>query len=159
MDDDHNLLPAFNFSVSLYQTGNRAKLIGNGGFAECGGLELSADIRDHNEGGNNNAVRRMVGRVKLQPLVLKRGMLVSQTRADGTLWDWMFNVLSGQQPVTRYDGRIDVFDRTGATTYATWSFSRGLPAKLSGPTLNAQTGAIAIEELQIVHEGLRMEVA
>jgi phage tail-like protein len=159
MADDHNLLPAFNFSVSLYHTGGTdANLIGNGGFAECGGLELAADIREHNEGGNNNAVRRMLGRVKLQPLVLKRGMLVSQTQADTTLWNWMFTMLNGQLPVIRYDGHIDVLDRTGTTRYARWSFSRGLPAKLSGPTLNARTGEIAIEELQIAHEGLRMEV-
>jgi phage tail-like protein len=159
MDDPHNLLPAFNFSVSLYKTGGSDRnLIGNGGFAECGGLELAADIREHNEGGNNNAVRRMLGRVKLQPLVLKRGMLVNQTRADGTLWTWMVNTLNGQLPVVRYDGHIDVYDRTGTTSLARWSFVRGLPSKLSGPTLNAKTGDIAIEELQIVHEGLLLEV-
>ena len=157
--DDHNLLPAFNFSVSLYVSGgSEVNLIGNGGFAECAGLELAADIRDHNEGGNNNAVRRMVGRVKLQPLVLKRGMLVGQTQADPTLWQWMFDMLSGKVPVVRYDGHVDVLDRLGQNTYARWSFTRGLPAKLAGPTLNARTGEIAIEELQIVHEGLRMEV-
>jgi tail tube protein gp19 len=36
-------------------------------------------------------------------------------------------------------------------------FSRGLPSKLRGPQLNAQSGEIAIEELTIAHEGLRLE--
>jgi phage tail-like protein len=85
-------------------------------------------------------------------------MLVNQTRADGTLWTWMVNTLNGQLPVVRYDGHIDVYDRTGTTSLARWSFVRGLPSKLSGPTLNAKTGDIAIEELQIVHEGLLLEV-
>ena len=35
-------------------------------------------------------------------------------------------------------------------------FDRGLPSKVTGPALNAKTGEIAIEELHIVHEGLRL---
>ena len=35
-------------------------------------------------------------------------------------------------------------------------FERGLPAKIKGPELNAKTGEIAIEELTIAHEGLRL---
>ena len=41
---------------------------------------------------------------------------------------------------------------------AIWTFSRGLPAKIIGPQLNARTGEVAVEELQIAHEGLRLEV-
>ena len=36
------------------------------------------------------------------------------------------------------------------------AFDRGLPAKISGPQLNAKSGEIAIEELHIAHEGLRL---
>ena len=39
---------------------------------------------------------------------------------------------------------------------ATWQFERGVPAKVRGPELNAKTGEIAIEELHIAHEGLRL---
>jgi len=42
------------------------------------------------------------------------------------------------------------------TVRATWMFDRGLPAKIRGPELNAKTGEIAIEELTIAHEGLRL---
>ena len=45
-----------------------------GGFAECSGLELEADVKEYLEGGRNDGVVRRVGRVKLVPLVLKRGM-------------------------------------------------------------------------------------
>ena len=37
-----------------------------------------------------------------------------------------------------------------------WSFERGLPLKVVGPSLNARTGDIAVEELHIAHEGLRL---
>jgi len=39
---------------------------------------------------------------------------------------------------------------------ARWQFDRGLPAKIRGPELNGKTGEIAIEELHIAHEGLRL---
>ena len=38
----------------------------------------------------------------------------------------------------------------------TWTFDRGLPAKIKGPDLNGKSGEIAIEELHIAHEGLHM---
>ena len=72
------------------------------------------------------------------------------------LWDWLQRVLSGVRPVVRYDGTIEVLDPSGNDVVATWVFDRGLPAKISGPQLNAKTGEIAIEELTISHEGLRL---
>jgi len=58
-------------------------------------------------------------------------------------------------PVVRYDGSIRVIDQ--GRVIATWTFVRGLPARLRGPELNAKTGEIAIEELHIAHEGLMLE--
>jgi phage tail-like protein len=37
---------------------------------------------------------------------------------------------------------------------AAWSFTNGVPEKLQGPALNAKTNEIAIETLEIAHEGL-----
>lgn len=62
---------------------------------------------------------------------------------------------SGVRPVARYDGVIEVLGY-GQDVVATWVFDRGLPARISGPRLDAKTGDIAIEELQIAHEGLRL---
>jgi phage tail-like protein len=45
----------------------------------------------------------------------------------------------------------------GTREVARWTFLRALPSKVSGPSLNAKTGEIAIEELHLVHEGLRLE--
>jgi len=58
----------------------------------------------------------------------------------------------------RYDGVIEVLDASRSAVVATWVFDRGLPAKVMGPQLNAKTGEIALEELTIAHEGLRLRV-
>jgi phage tail-like protein len=131
----------------------------DGGFAECTGLELGADVKEYLEGGSNAGVVRRIGRVKLQPIVLKRGLLVVDATgyADTKLWDWLQNIVAGRVPVPRYDGSIDVMDPSGGNVVAHWTFSRGLPSKVAGPTLNAKTGEIAVEELHIEHERLRLE--
>ena len=73
----------------------------------------------------------------------------------GRAWPWIQGVVAGELPVPRYDGTIQVMS-VGETAVATWQFDRGLPAKIRGPELNAKTGEIAIEELHIAHEGLRL---
>jgi phage tail-like protein len=161
------LLPAFQFVVTLTRVSDkpdsRSKapqvLDHLGAFAECSGLELEADVKEYLEGGRNDGVIRQVGRVKLSPIVLKRGMFSTDahTAANRDLWTWLTGMVSGVLPIARYDGRIQIWSPHMGTPLATWTFDRGLPQKVSGPTLNGKTGEIAIEELHIVHQGLRME--
>ena len=161
------LLQAFRFGVTLTQSAGNGRTgppLGTAGFAECSGLELEADIKEYLEGGRNDGVVRRVGRVKLVPLVLKRGMFSSNPGgpADTALWDWIMGVVEGRLPIPRYDGYVDVHAPQAtlpgsARAVARWRFERGLPLKVTGPSLNARTGEIAIEELHVAHEGLRME--
>lgn len=158
------LLPAFRFQVTLTRSGggrgaSDLSTLGTGGFAECSGLELEAEIKDYLEGGRNDAVIRRVGRVRLSPIVLKRGMFSTGPTVAATpeLWAWLTRMVRGELPIPRYDGRIQIMDATREHPLATWTFDRGLPQKVSGPSLNAKTGEVAIEELHIVHQGLRME--
>lgn len=131
--------------------------LGDGGFQECSGLEIEMDVQELQEGGRNNGVIRRVGRGKYSNLVLKRGMFYgTDNRVNTALWAWLQGVLNGVRPVVRYDGTIQVLGFDGATVLATWTFTRGLPAKVSGPQLNAKTGDVAIEELTIAHEGLQL---
>ena len=163
------LIQAFRFEVTLTPSPSPGSPgvapLGNGLFAECSGLELEADVREYLEGGRNDGVVRRVGRVKLVPIVLKRGMFVvrqSQSQrgyADTQLWDWLTGMVSGQLPIPRYEGMVQVLEprQSSQREVARWTFTRGLPSKVTGPSLNAKTGEIAIEELHIVHEGLRLE--
>jgi len=133
-----------------------ADSLGDGGFQECSGLEVSMDIQEYFEGGRNAGVIQRVGRAKYSNVVLKRGMFYGEdNQVQRELWQWLQNVVSGVRPVARYDGIIEVRTQAGETV-ATWVFERGLPAKITGPQLNGKTGDIAIEELHIAHEGLRL---
>jgi phage tail-like protein len=130
-------------------------LLGDGGFQECTGLEVEMDVQEYPEGGRNAAVVRRVGRAKYQNIVLKRGMFHTGANVNRDLWVWLQDTVAGVRPVRRYDGLIEVMS-TGETVVARWEFDRGLPARIKGPELNAATGEIALEELHIAHEGLRL---
>ena len=82
-------------------------------------------------------------------------MFFTNNRLNRELWLWLQNVVSGVRPVARYNGTVNVY-RAGLTPVARWEFVRGLPLRIKGPELNAKTGEVAIEELHIAHEGLRL---
>jgi phage tail-like protein len=152
------LAGTFNFEITLNRTdGDQRQSLGNGGFQECTGLEIEMDVQELQEGGRNNGTVRRVGRGKYGPIVLKRGMLFPDGgEVYDELWNWMQGVLDGVRPVARFDGIIKMLSADRKDTVATWTFDRGLPQKIAGPAFNAKTGEIAIEELTIVHEGLRL---
>ena len=155
---DTLLATTFRFRVSLTgSAGSGASgTLGSGGFQECTGLEVEMDVSEFPEGGSNNAVVQRAGRAKYSKLVLKRGMFAPPGgQVDSQLWQWLQDVVDGVRPIRRYDGTIQVLGAAQAVV-ATWTFSRGLPAKVVGPQLNAKTGDVAIEELHIAHEGLRL---
>lgn len=130
--------------------------LGDGAFQECSGLDMEMDVAEYLEGGRNNGVIQRAGRTKVSRIVLKRGMLhPADGKVSSDLWQWFQDVVDGVRPIRRYDGTIDVLGAQGKVV-ATWAFARGLPAKIVGPQLNGQTGAVAVEELQIAHEGLRL---
>jgi phage tail-like protein len=162
-----DVLQSFRFEVTLTDSPGspgaggpvqNGSTLGNGSFQECSGLDLEADVREYLEGGRNDGVVRRVGRVKLQPIVLKRGMFARSTGqpVDSTLWEWLQDMVRGEAPARRIDGTVHVNASRADDVLATWRFVRGLPLKIVGPTLNARSGEIAVEELHIVHEGLRL---
>jgi len=157
VDPQRALLSTFNFRVALNRSGGGAEQLGDGGFQECGGLQIDMDVHEITEGGRNDGTVRLAGRGKYTNIVLKRGMLFPVGGAAvNDIWSWLQGMLSGQRPIVRYDGVIEVLNASSGAVTATWVFDRGLPAKVSGPSLNAKSGDIAIEELTIAHEGLRL---
>ncbi|SDS77521.1 conserved hypothetical phage tail region protein [Actinopolymorpha singaporensis] len=152
------LLTAFRFEVSFTRVaGAGPQGLGNGGFQEVSGLDVEMDVKDYEEGGRNDGIIRRVGRAKYSPLVCKRGMFGPVGgNAVPELWQWFQDVVGGVRPVRRYDGTVVVQDQQGHQR-AAWLFSAAVPAKLVGPQLNARTGEIAVEELHLAHQGLRLE--
>jgi phage tail-like protein len=143
----------FNFVISLIDSSSPATLAVTAlssaplaGFAECSGLEMSMDIEEYKEGGNNGTILRFPTRVKWTNLRMKRGMTFA-----GDLWQWHYDFSQGVG--TRRDGAIVLQDET-QTPAIVWSFTRGLPIKWTGPSFNAGQSQVAFEEIEIAHEGI-----
>jgi len=117
-----------------------------GGFSECTGLDLTLQPEEYKEGGNNGSVLKFASRASWSNIVLKRGITHSSA-----LWDWHFSFVEGQG--RRRDGVIVLLDGARAPVQ-TWYFRRGLPVKYSGPSLNATASSVAIEVIEIAHEGI-----
>lgn len=146
-----------NFVISLLDTSSVASLAASvvapavadvavGGFSECTGLEMSLKLEDYNEGGRNGTVLHFPSRVNWGNITLKKGMGISSA-----LWDWHFGFVQGLG--RRRDGTITLLDEPG-NPVTTWHFRRGLPVKYAGPSLNATQNNVAIESIEISHEGL-----
>lgn len=117
-----------------------------GGFSECGGIQLETETQDYPEGGLNTHLRKFPTRTKQSNIVLKRGI------ADRLLWDWYFALTLGL--IQRLPGSIIVKDADGASTVMEWQFLGAFPCKWVGPELNAMQSNVAIETLELCHEGL-----
>ena len=120
--------------------------ITRGGFRECSGLDTSQDPVDYREGTDSLTTRRLPGLVKYSNIILKWGIT-----DDAELWDWRQSAMDGK--VERKNGSIVLLDDTGAEALR-WNFREGWPSKWTGPTFNATSNEVAIETLEIVHEGV-----
>lgn len=121
------------------------------GFSEAAGLNNESDVIEYRTGAEDFTVRKLPGLKKFANITLKRGF------TDGTdLWDWRKKVLDGQ--TERRSGAIVLLNEAREPAIR-WSFQNGWPRKLDGPSLNAKTSDVAIETLEIAHEGLVMELA
>jgi len=116
------------------------------GFSECSGLTTDTDIIEYREGSDNPlTVRKIPGLTHYSSIVLKRGLT-----ADTSLWQWRQNIIKGT--IDRRNGAIVLLDGA-ANEVARWNFQNGWPAKWEGPHLRAKASDVAIETLEIVHEG------
>lgn len=151
-------LPAFNFLIALLDTSSTFSAIKSGvtglvlgGFSECSGLESTLETFDYLEGGVNDRVHRFPTRFSYSNIILKRGVGFGED-----LWLWHQEFLEGKGK--RRDGLI-ILQNEFQVPIKIWAFSRGLPIKWTGPTLNAQSSEISIETLEIAHEKLELRMS
>jgi phage tail-like protein len=140
---------AFNFAVEINVPGVSSKVC-SAAFSECDGLDMTMEVKTIREGGNSSTQYRMAGPVAYGQLSLKRGM-------TGTfdLWDWFNATLNNAR--LRADAEVVIFAGDGRTERARFILTRCLPVKVKAPSLNAKDGMIAIEELQIAYESMRLK--
>jgi phage tail-like protein len=123
-------------------------LVANGAFQEVKGLGADLEVLPYPEGGVNNFVHQLPVRHSWQRLSLRRGV------ARGpALWDWYHSGLTGSLG-SRRNGAVFLLLPDGVTPAVAWTFEGGIAVKWTGPEMNAQTAAVAIESLEIAHHGL-----
>ena len=116
------------------------------GFTDCSGFGSTTDPIEYREGGENTTVRKLPGMTKHTNITLKWGL------TDSTeLYDWYRNIVTGK--VDRRNGSIVVLDLEGKETIR-WNFFQGWPTKWDGPDFSAKGTDVAIETLEIAHEGI-----
>ena len=120
--------------------------IERGAFQECSGFDSTIDIIEHREGGNNAQLRKLPGQIKYSNITLKWGIT-----DDSELYDWHKQWADGSSE--RKDGSIVLIDRQGEEKIR-WNFFNAWPTKWDGPDFNAEGTDVAIETLELAHEGI-----
>lgn len=118
-----------------------------GGFSEVTGLQVEVELHDYREGGANNAMRRFAGPVKYPSnLILKHGIMDAQV-----LWNWQREVMQGT--INPHNATVVLLNSAGEVRRR-WEFQNVCPVRWNGPDLRAGTAEVAVETLELTHQGL-----
>ena len=125
-----------------------------GRFMECSGLKSTAEVFEIEEGGFNGAARKVVGRSKWDNIVLRYA-----TSASTVLLEWRDRYLQDQF-TTRPDttGCIVMRDNAGEELRR-FNFVGAWPVSWEGPSFNSGGSDLALETLEIAHEGIYVDGA
>lgn len=118
-------------------------------FASCTGLGSTTTVVEFREGSDPQISRPLAGVTHYSHVVLKRGIT-----GDRALWLWRRSVELGQ--TERRTVRVTL-RREDGTPVARWTLHRAWPARWAGPDLDATGNDVALETLELVHEGLEWE--
>lgn len=129
----------FNFLVEIDGISRAA-------FQECSGFDSEVEVVEYREGGYNTTLRKLPGLNKYSNITLKWGIT-----DDRELYDWHRQTVQGG--VERKSGSI-VLQDSRQQEVARWNFTDAWPTKWTGPDLNAEGNEVAIETLELVHEGI-----
>jgi phage tail-like protein len=118
-----------------------------GYFIECSGLAMEVEVQEYAEGGNNEFVHQLPGRLVYPKLELTRGM----TTEDNLLkWFMQTRVQADRKELI-----IEILNRYGQV-HRTFTFDSAYPVKWSGPAVAVGNAGAATESLTIAHAGLKM---
>ncbi len=119
------------------------------GFQEVTVPESAQDPIEYREGTDRPTVRKIPGLIKYGNVVLKWGATDSLE-----LSNWRKMVEDGKIGEARRNMAIIVLDEEG-NEGARWVFNDAWPTKYDAPDLKGTGNDIAIETLEIAHEGMR----
>jgi phage tail-like protein len=115
-------------------------------FTEASSLQLETDVFTYEEGGSNEFVHKFPGRTKVSNLTLKRGVTKSNE-----LFKWFLEIARGK--INRRNVSLVMYDSKGEQLMQ-WTLMQAYPVKWIGPQLTAASNTIAIESLELAHDGL-----
>ncbi len=134
----------FNFRVEIDG-------IGVAGFSEVSGLTADGDPTDYREGTDPiNNVRKLIALRKFPVMVFKRGYI-----KDDTLWRWYVRIANGVSD--RRNGSV-VLQNEAHKDVMRWNFENAWINKIEGPALKGAGNEVAIESMELCHEGLTLEL-
>lgn len=123
------------------------------GFTEVDGLNIKTEMFEYQEGGLNSYVHQFPVITKFDPLVFKRG--ISDYYHISVLWDWYKDCTDGQ--ITKKDGSIIMNNQRGVEV-CRWYFLKAQPISWRGPEFHSLGNEVAIETIELVHEGLKLMI-
>lgn len=122
-----------------------------GAFRECTGFGSENEVVESKASGPKGefVIKKIPGRMKWNNITLKRGITDAMD-----MWTWRALVEQGKITEARVNALITMYSTDGQAI-ARWELVNAWPSKLSGPTANATNNEVALEELEITHEGYK----
>jgi phage tail-like protein len=116
-----------------------------GAFSKCSGLKATYAVKTYEEGGQNNFVHQLPGRLSYENITLVRNVSEESLALAG----WF---ASFQAAVKRSTGRVTVMDAAGSEV-VTWNLMGVFPVSWSADGVDASGNGVLLETLVIAHEG------
>jgi phage tail-like protein len=116
------------------------------GFSEVSGFDASLSVIEYREGNETITPRKLPGLAKYGNITLKWGVTDSLD-----MYNWMSESIQGK--ISRKTVTIIAIDEEGQDV-ATWQVIEAWPSKYSAPGFNGSGNEVAIENLELAHEGM-----
>ncbi len=139
---------AYNFELVITGISDDGRAV-KGSFSEVSGLEVDLPPIEYRAGSEDTTPRKVQGLKKFTAVTLKRGII-----GDLAMWNWVRTGMTGT--VKRTEASIVLYDEN-RTEVMRWNLRRVWASKWTGPSLNAKNNEIAMETLELCHEGLAID--
>ena len=135
-------LPNFYFSVDIPNVGENLP------FRELSGLEAETQVIEYRAGNSKVfSTVKMPGLAQNGNVSLKKGVFDS----DNQFWDWYKTIK--MNTIERVAVTIKLLDQNGDPTMV-WTLKNAWPTKITSTDLNAEGNEVAVETLELAHEGI-----
>lgn len=124
--------------------------IASAAFTRVKGLSREIKHESFREGGVNDYEHKLVSQVSYPPLVLERGLALTN------LWQWTQDVTNGEIVRRKISIRVQTEAGVPAPGLA-WHADGAFPVKWSCSDLDANSSQVLMESVELAHHGLRRD--